>query len=591
MAPSLLLPSHRGVLPFNDFLELMGKAEYVALDTETTGEEIRDGRGYCIGISLSFRVPGVGYISDYFPIRHKHGGNTPREDIAKLARAIESLQVLVMHNAKFDLVSLATAGINYENDFYDTMLIAHLINENQPVGGKGLDALGKYYLRDEGKKKSPDFIQAQKAFGWDMPVEFMREYATYDAELTLRLSEHLRELAAREPGLLENVWRKRQDFVRLIIRMESRGVRIDTDLCERQILLGSHAMEDVREILQLNPGSPKDLKELLIDQLGLPPIYKKRKNNEETLTFDKEAMKRYEEMLARLDDPTAEQILRYRGWQKSISSNYQAYLDLLSPDGRLRPNYKLHGTRTGRMSCEKPNLQQIPRVSDKPWNGGMKKAFIPHEGYSLIEADYSQLELRLGSAYGRVEPLLHAFVEGRDVFSDMAEQLGMARQDVKTLTYTIQYGGGINRLCEVFGVSPSRAAAIRDNFYAQYPGFRVVSNHAQNHVKKSGSIRLWTGRQRHFLYRNDEAHKAFNSVIQGGAADIVERTMLRLGEEVDSDACRMLLQVHDSVVFEVRDDVKEDAEREIARVMADVPGTVGEDWGVKFAVDVHEWGH
>src|SRR6185437_5333306 len=147
-------------------------------------------------------------------------------------------------------------------------------------------------------------------------------------------------------------------------------------------------------------------------------------------------------------------ILEYRGWSKTTSSNYRPYLALLSPDGRLRPNYKQHGTLTGRLSCEMPNLQQIPREGSKRWNGQLKKCFItldPDE--MLLEFDYSQLELRLGAAYAKEESLIQVFREGRDIFQEMAEALEMDRQSTKTMNYAIAYGAGVTRISNVLDIS------------------------------------------------------------------------------------------------------------------------------------------
>jgi len=321
--------------------------------------------------------------------------------------------------------------------------------------------------------------------------------------------------------------------------------------------------------------------------LGLPEILKKRKDGRETRTFDKNAMELYEQILERSDNSTAKLILAYRGWQKAVSSNYGPYLELLSPDGRLRPHYRHERTVTGRMSCEKPNLQQIPRVSDHPWNGELKGCFIPREGYTLYEADYSQLELRLATAYGNEETLKKVFEDGRDIFTEMSQGLGMSRQDTKTLTYSMQYGGGVTRIHNVFGVSKDRAADIRDNFFRTYPGFKKISNLAQVKAHKNRQVQLWSGRYRHFQFPKEEAHKAFNAVIQGGAADVMERSMLRVESAVDNEEeCRMLLQVHDSIVFEVKKGCEDQYLPEIRHQMT----SVEPDFGVKFAVDIHEWG-
>ena len=565
----------------------------IGMDTETDANDIRDGRGYTQGISISGRIPGLGIRSCYLPFRHKNTGpgfgeNLDKLFLSKLKEKIEGYEGhITFHNAKFDLIALKSLGINYTGNFYCTLLIAHLLNENKPYN-KSLDACTEFYLKKPGKRESEAFLALRKAFGWaGIPPNFMYEYAAHDARAHLELLEHLLPMMGED--LVQYWHEQKMPFVRVMNQMESRGVRIDTELCKRMTVLGESAMQDVIDILGLNPGSPKDLKTLLIDELGLPVVKQSKKTG--APSFDKGAMEIYEEMLELRDDPTAVHILEYRGWQKSVSSNYKPYVELLSPDGRLRPNYKLHGTKTGRMSCEKPNLQQIPRSSGKAWNGVMKQAFIPEDDFKLWEADYSQLELRLATAYAEQTTdestgLKRVFAEGRDIFAEMAASLRMHRPEAKTLTYTIQYGGGVTRVSSVFGVTSERAKSIIENYYYTYPGFRAVSDRAKRKASINGRVQLWSKRYRHFLYPQDEARKAFNSIIQGGAADIVERTMIRLFNEIDSDDCRMLLQVHDSVVFEIREGMESIYGPKIQAIMEDVQP----DFGVKFAVDFHEWG-
>jgi DNA polymerase I len=555
----------------------------LAVDTETTvGGDVRDGRDFCMGISAAFEFPGLGLVSNYFPFRHKNGPNLHKTSLAQLKELLEYHDKLIFHNAKFDLVSLQTIGINYTGRFYDTMLMAHMVNENEPLQGKGLDSLTKYYLNDPGKRKSDEFTGFIKAFGWNMvPSYLMHEYGSYDSELTFRLFRYLQdEWDAQD---LDKLWPVEEAFTRLLIRMEGRGVRINQALVEGELDRGKSRMGRITDEIGLNPSSPKDLEKLLIDELKLPVV---KETPGGKVSFDKYAMVEYEALLAAMDDDRASKILEYRGYQTTIGLCYKPYRELLSPDGRLRPNYKVHGTVTGRLSCEKPNLQQIPRVSEKPWNGTLKQAFIAEPGFTLWEADYSQLELRLASAYARETELIEIFASGRDVFTEMASEIGMARHDVKTLTYTIQYGGGINRISTVFNVSHSRAADIKDAYYAKYPGFRAMSQKASSLCKRQGFIRLWSGRRRHFERPQEEAHKAFNSVIQGGAAEIVKHTMLRLSESVDGNECRMLLQVHDSIVFEIKNGEETIYLPKIKEIME----AIEPDFGVKFAVSIKKWG-
>lgn len=540
-----------------------------------------------MGISMAYPYPGVGLVSHYMPFRHNNGTNLERKWLDAVREVLlfrdENKLPTIWHNMKFDHESLHTIGIEVSG-LYDicTMLVSHLLNENLYV--QSLDALTKQFLGDPGKKISPEFKRWIEKHGWgSVPSMEMYEYASYDVDLLYRLWQHLKPQFEKEG--LRNYWFDRKvHTVKLVREMERRGVAVDTALCEKMQFIGQQQMTDIVEILDANPASPKDLKKLLIDGLGLPVV---KKTPTGAACFDKQAMVEYEEMLERLDNDTAKLVLAFRGWQKSTSSNYKPYIELLSPDGRLRPNYKLHGTKTGRWSCEKPNLQQIPRVSDKPWNGEMKSAFIARPGFSLWEADYGQLELRLATAYAEEESLLQVFAEGRDIFTEMAQSTGLARHDQKTLVYTIQYGGGIRRISNVFGVDSHKAEQLRYAFYSAYPGFRAMSELASRTARTKKRVKIWTGRYRHFRFPQEEAHKAFNSVIQGGAADIVEGTMQRLFSGVDTPGeCEMLLQVHDSVVFEIRDDLVEQYKPRIIEVMENVEP----DFGVKFSVDFHQWG-
>lgn len=561
----------------------------VAIDTETTGVNIRDGRDHAVGISIAYRAPG-GITAFYLPFRHGDSGDLPWTEFHGPIQRILAEKPVVFHNAKFDLVSLQTLGFDTSmTRFYDTMLLAHLVDENKPYSGKGLDSLAKFYLNDPGKLKTDAFNKIVKHAGWEyLSSDIMAPYAAKDAELTYRLFEFLKDRYQKEIGA-PDVWLHKEMFTRVIMEMELKGIGIDTELAKQQAAIGEARMLQIlHELNGLNPASPKDLYKLICLQLGLPEILSKKTGRR---TFDKEAMLQYEEVLSHINDPTAQRILEYRGWQKTVSSNYRSYLELLSPDGRLRPNYKLHGTRTGRLSCENPNLQQIPRQSSKPWNGHLKKTFLPNEGYTLMEFDYSQLELRLGTAYAQEPHLMEVFNEGRDIFTEMAQKVGLSRQDTKTMVYSIQYGAGISRIANVFGISPAQAKERIDNYYESFPKFRRISNGIGRTVAQHGKVQLWSGRYRHFEYPREQYYKAFNSVIQGGAADIVERVMVRLSETVANDTdCRMLLTVHDSVVFEIRNDVIKDATEAIQKVMVDVDAACGKEFGVTFAVEGKEWG-
>jgi len=570
----------------------------ITIDTETNGEDCRDGRGYAYGVSVAYRS-GDGVVSFYMPFRHKNPGICGNYDKARFLPYLQQIldsRTGIYHNAGFDLVSLSTLGLSTDrHKFLCTMKLSSMLSDHifiLQARKYSLDACCEHFLGRPGKRKSELFQKLMKQYGWmDMPPEGHGEYAAYDTYSTLELYETIR------PKLLsENLganWSHCQEFIRLLNDMEHTGVRVDTDFCDMMAEEGEIRQSEIKESWRerynrtLNPGSPKDLSFLLRDTLKLPVVLNHKTGRP---TFDKSAMEQYEEILELINNPLANEILEYRGWNKSVSSNYQAYITHLSPDGRLRPHYNYNGgTKTGRLSCHSPNLQQIPRSGKKPWNGKMKQCFIPEDGYELIECDYSQLEFRLQAAVAREQSLLDIFSDPkRDVFDEMAKQLGWPRQHVKTFVYSTSYGAGAKRIAFVFGVSLEEARRLIAYFYELYPALRIANSRAASEAERYGKIQLWSGRYRHFRDPRNESHKALNSYIQGGAADIVERTMLRLAKAGlnDGTRSRMLLQVHDSVVFEVRHEDKIEAVHSIQQIMSNVQP----DFGVVFKADPKVWG-
>lgn len=561
-------------------LEYASKQEVLAVDTEGFVED--NNRLLASGTTLGVSIAGHNFEA-YFPFNHLDAHNNLNESyFNKLKGLIENHPRVVFHNAKHDIIALERLGINTPA-FYDTMLMAHWIDENIP--NKKLDYLSVKY-EGEPKKRSDMLQRIIDSFGWQyVPVPEVAPYAENDARITWDLFWKLYP-EFKDQGFDTKLWDIEQRFCRLLGHMELQGVKINKELCETEYERGIEIMQKIETELGFNPASPIDLSKFLLEEMQFPVVKTTPKGKP---SFDKEAMKVYDELLELRNDPRASLVKTYRGWQKTCSSNYKSYLDLMSPDGRIRCNYKLHGTKTGRLSCENPNLQQIPRNSTQDWNGHLKAAFIGKEGFKLWEGDYSQLEFRISAAYAKQKNLIEVFAdENRDIFDEISKELNMKRQDVKTLTYTIAYGGGVNRIKDVFNVSTHTAKAIINRYYDSYPNLRRISKKAQDMCLDNGYVRLWSGRRRHFANPEREAHKAFNSAAQGGAAEVVKRTMLRLDDEgLNNNECRMLLQVHDSVVSEIEIGKEHIYLPEIKRVMEDVKP----DFGVKFRADIHEWGN
>jgi DNA polymerase-1 len=577
----------------------------MSVDTETTGFNVATGEDFCIGVSIAGTMGGKPF-KEYFPFAHEAGGNFNEETHAMLKWVLENdTSLIIFANAQFDILSLQTVGIDVEYcSWVDICTMAHLINENWPKD-KGVDSLARYYLHEPGKIVD-DFVEAEKKSGnRTITPEQMYDYAVMDAVSTWRVWDQLKD-HDNWVSLPEYLWPHKVELVHVLLAMKRRGVQIDTDLAQEQIALGEAAMKRAASELGY-PATPKKptkmypnpdpdplpvlgptaLTEIFIERLGLPVVKKSVKTGKPS--FDKEAMGEYEEMLERLDSPEAKLVKEYRGWQKAVSAAYRPYVERLELDGRLRCSYKLHGTVTGRFSCSEPNLQQIPKTSDKPWNGRVKECFVAREGYTLINADFSQLELRLGTAYAGEEELRQVFAEGRDIFTEMSGSLGFDRQTTKTFVYSTQYGAGPPRIMSAFGVSEAAAKQMLRTYRNTYPRFAQFAKKCAETAERDMKIRMWNGRYRHFEYAS-EGYKAMNSVIQGGAADIVERVMCQVYRELDSEDCRMLLQVHDSITFEVRTELVDEYIPRIKECMEDVSRAVGHDlFDVKFAVEVERW--
>jgi DNA polymerase-1 len=580
------------------------------VDTETNGLHVYDGRSNCIGVSIAYREDRpLGLLhSFYVGVRHTVGRNADEKTIAKLAYVLTKEEhTLVFANIQFDWFALETIGINVRHQrFWDIIMMANMINENYPIE-KSLDNLAKHYLPENARKiavwpwEAQYKLKVEKVTGWpNTTPEMMDEYACVDTELTLRILEgFLKDKRWKE--IPASVWEHKQDFFRLLGVMRKRGIRTDPALCAELERIGTLRMLEINNELGLDLNKPGDKAELFLNRLKLPVV----KTSEKTgaPSFDKFAMAIYEPMLERMNSPVAKLFKEYQGWKTAVTAMYRVYLSKVSPDGRLRTEFKPHITVTGRLSSANPNLQQIPKETNKAWSGRAKECFLAEEGWDLWNADFSQLELRVGTGYAK-EWLVEVFADPtRDLFTEMTETFrellakrnpkvaeSWSRNDTKTLVYSMQYGAGNKRVQNAFGVDFDTAAEIIDSYRALFPRFLRLNRAITLQAEATGQVKTWTGRVRHLAYESD-SYKAMNSVIQGGSADIVERVMVRLWKEIDNeDECRILLTTHDSVVFEIKSGLADKYVPQIKAIMEDIDAVTAPDsFGVAFAVEIEKW--
>ena len=585
---------------------ILDEAEFVAFDTENNGHINLFDNGVVVhGFSIAVKIRGV-YLAEYFPCYHSRGDNYDRAYWEPILRKVLTKK-LICHNVNFDARS-ARLLLNEDLDkpfdyFFDTTRMGHILDENaydSKQGGKlskpSLENCCLYFLGKPGKVKSVIFNALMSLYGWSgiAPTE-IREYAEADAIAAYELWEFLaRKLANEKDADNINYWKKLEmPNMQVTYSMKHLGVGIDIPFCAEWQERCEANMYRLRAELGFDPNKPTELKPIIYDVLKLPVITNKKTGKP---TLDKAAMEKYDKMLEASDNPLARKISEYRGWSKAVSSYYRPYQELIDPDGRLRPEFKSHGTLNGRYACVNPNLQQIPKSDPeleelKPWSAHVKECFIPMQGHELWEFDYSQLELRLGAVFGKDKKLLEIFNDPseRDIFTEMSAVMGWPRQQVKGFVYSIDYGAGPGRIADVFklGSGPvalGKAKQLIEEFYEMYPGLGAANDKAKWEAERTGRLKYWAGHYRHFPDRT-KAYKAFNSKIQGGSADLVKKVMNNIRRELPE--VRMLLQVHDALWFEFPQNKVAEYSRDVVRIMED---PFDGDKSVIFKVDGHRVG-
>lgn len=569
------------------FLLEMENADDLAVDTETSGLNVRNGVDYLIGICID-----TGRTSLYLPFRHAQGQNLDRKWLTHIETILQKKD-LIWHNQKFDYHSLKTIGIDplkFRGKQYCTLLLAHLNNEE--MFSFELDFLCKWYLKKE-KADSDEIHKLGEIYGWEnlLPGVIAR-YGATDARRTRELRDYLWPRIVGQ-ALDAVYWSTESPFSTILYKMEQRGVGTNRVLASNMAERGRARMATIQREFRFNPASTTDLGNYLLNELGLPVLARTPKGKP---SFNKVAMEQYDEILQASNNPAARRIAEYRGWQKATTSLYEPLLRKVGPDGRVRTSFKHHGTVTGRLSSSDPNLQQVPRGSNKPWNGNAKACFTAgYDGYALYGWDYSQVELRLAAAYGSESILLAEFEkDDADPFRTYCEILfntftPEGRQHTKTFFYANLYGAGLDRIDATLGWNDlQRTGPVFTRFRNSIPGIARVSAQVNNVMATQKYVTYWDGRRRHIKNAND-SFKAWNSVIQGGAAQLMKKAVIRCEEFADDD-CFPVLTVHDEITFCVRREAIPDYEPKVVTAMTEWKNEEGNNiFPVKFAIDGKEW--
>lgn len=558
-------------------LEDLTKSSRIVVDVETHKTMTYEDKTL---MGVAFAIPsGIDIITHY--IETSHLGSVLQELSSK---------ELIFHNAKFDLKILIENGYHHKGGVFDTMMMAHLVNENR--FSFDLDSLSNIYFNE---RKIEKMSLVEKAFGgWNnIPAPIMGEYAQQDARITYRLFTRL--YADMEKQELLQLWPDCERYIWSLMYMCDTGIDIDWD---QLAVLSKEALDKMAELvneLHFVPSKRKQLESFLFNKCGITPTLFTEKKQPST---DDAALRHYAGQVERHSE-AIHKVLQYRKLQKSNSTWYEGFLTRRGPTNRLYPGLKQHGTRTGRLSCSEPNLQQIPRDASR-----VKRLFVDRPGYYLVEFDYSQIELRVGCRYAKQfgdDRMYDAYTEDVDVHDltskliksyDMIEDRREARQVGKTGNFLWIYGGSAvrmhNMLWEQYDIRATLGMCEEwtSKFHQSYPGFRVAQQQTMKRATQRGFVKYWNGRRRHL--NKMEAHKAFNSVVQGGCGQILmhainDLTSLREAGTICSLLCN---SVHDSIWAYVPTDSYEEECETICKTMSAIPERV---FDLPFPVDFKRW--
>ena len=548
----------------NRWVEKLKQAKLFALDTETDNLDYMAAN--LVGISFALENGEAAYLPlqlDYLGAPKTLEKTTA---LSLLKPVLENPAIQkVGQNFKYDLTIFARNGIDVQGVAFDTMLESYVLNS---TGRHNMDDLAKRYLGHQtisfeeiaGKGKN------QLTFN-QIPLEQAAEYAAEDADVTMKLQQVLWEKLSKEPTLEKLFKEMELPLLGVLSRMERRGVLIDSDALFLQSNEIANRLSELEEQAYVLAGQPfnlastKQLQEILFDKLGLPVIQKTPKGapstNEEVL----------EELAFSHELPKV--LVEHRGLSKLKSTYTDKLPQMVNPQtGRVHTSYHQAVTATGRLSSSDPNLQNIPIRNEE--GRRIRQAFIAREGFTVVAADYSQIELRIMAHLSQDQGLINAFTQGKDIHrSTAAEIFGVTldevtseqRRNAKAINFGLIYGMSAFGLSRQLGIGRADAQSYMDLYFKRYPGVQTFMHDIREKAKAQGYVETLFGRRLYLpdinssngMRRKAAERVAINAPMQGTAADIIKRAMIQLDQKLQNDPdIAMIMQVHDELVFEVR---------------------------------------
>ena len=558
---------------FDGWLEQLKVAPLFAFDTETTSLDYMEAR--IVGVSFAVEAGKAAYV----PFGHDYLGApvqlTEAVVLGKLKPLLEDpTRLKVGQNLKYDRNVLLNHDIDLQGIAYDTMLESYVLNST--ASRHDMDSLAKRYLGVETTSFEDIAGKGVKQLTFNqIELEQAAPYAAEDADITLRLHQTLWGQLEAVPGLCQVFSEIELPLLPVLARMELLGTTIDPKLLHQQsqeIELRLAELERQAHELagqEFNLSSPKQLGEILFTKLGLPIIKKTPKGAPSTA----------EEVLAELAETyeLPRLLMEHRTLAK-LKSTYTDKLPLMikPQTGRVHTSYHQAVAATGRLSSSDPNLQNIPVRNEQ--GRRIRQAFIPSAGYKLVAADYSQIELRIMAHLSGDKGLLTAFAEGKDIHkATAAEVFGVAldavttdmRRSAKAINFGLIYGMSAFGLAKQLGIGRAEAQKYMDLYFERYPGVLEYMERTRQQAEAQGYVETLFGRRlylpdiksRNAGLRKGAERAAINAPMQGTAADIIKRAMINVDgwiRSIEDESIRMLMQVHDELVFEIREEKLEE---------------------------------
>ena len=552
-----------------------------AIDTETSSLDTMTAD--LIGISLACNE-GEGC---YIPISHSYEGMPKQAPLNMINKTLglaitKNQKKLVGQNLKFDLPMLNRHGIRVEEFLGDTMLMSYVLNS---TGTRhGLDRMAQHYLNYEPMKYEEVVGSASKQINFaQVEIQAATFYAAEDADITLRLFNHLNKKLEDQPKLINLLQSIEYPMLKSLIKVETNGAKIDEKMLSKYSDELAIKIEELSKASfemageEFNMDSPKQLVEILYNKLDLPVLKKTPKGqpstNEGTL----------QRLAEQFDLPKI--IIEYRGLAKLKSTYTDSLINIQHPiTKRIHTSYQQAVTSTGRLSSTEPNLQNIPIKTAE--GRKIREAFIPEKGNVLISADYSQIELRIMAHLSGDKNLTYAFNNNIDVHSSTASEVfnipledvsAEHRRSAKAINFGLIYGMSAFGLTRQLGIPRHEAQAYLDTYFERYTGVKEYMDSTKELAKKNLFVETILGRKLHVASINDSnglrrqaaERAAINAPLQGSAADIIKKAMVDVDQWIgdDNPNIKLIMQVHDELIFEANKDFANDAIGHIVKLM------------------------